>query len=89
MSYKSQLFPLSSTRETPLRQRISQAWGSSPSNLQDMKFLRSWFVYDSELESSRTHGQVNWNTVLGLVLAIAVSAGFWTGVGLLIAHAWR
>jgi hypothetical protein len=89
MSYKSQLFPLSSTRETPLRQRISQAWGSTPSNLQDMKFLRSWFVYDSELENNRTHGRVNWNMVLGLVLAIAVSAGFWTGVGLLIAHAWR
>lgn len=87
MSYKSQLFPLSSTCETPLRQRISQAWGSSPSNLQDIKFLRSF--YDSELESSRTHGRVNWNAVLGLFLATAVSAGFWTGVGLMIAHAWK
>jgi hypothetical protein len=89
MSYKSQLFPLSSTCDTPLRQRISQAWGSSQSNLQDIKFLRSWLVYDSELESSRTQGRVNWNMVLGLVLASAVSAGFWTGVGLMVAHAWK
>ena len=89
MSYKSQLFPLSSTRETPLRQRINQVWGSSPSNLRDIKFLRSWLVYDSELENSRTHGRVNWNMVLGVFLATGVSAGFWTGVGLMIAHAWR
>jgi hypothetical protein len=89
MSYKSQLFPLSRTCETPLRQRISQVWGSSPSNLRDIKFLRSWFVYDSELESSRTNGRINWNMVLGLFLATGVSAGFWTGVGLMIAHAWR
>ena len=89
MSYKSQLFPLSSTRERPLRQRISQAWGSSPSNLQDIKFLRSWLVYDSELESSRTRGRFNWNMVLGLVLASAVSAGFWTGVGLMAAYVWK
>jgi hypothetical protein len=89
MSFKSQLFPLSSTCETPLRQRASQAWGASPSSLQDVKFLRSWLVYDSELESSRTHGRFNWNMVLGLVLATSVSAGFWTSVGLVIAHAWK
>jgi hypothetical protein len=89
MSYKSQLVPLSSTCERPLRQRSSQAWGSSPLSLQDIKFLRSWFVYDSELENNRTHGRVNWNMVLGLVLATGVSAGFWTGVGLVIAWAWK
>jgi hypothetical protein len=89
MSYKSQLFPLSSTCETPLRQRISQAWGSSPSNLEDTRFLRSWLVYDSELETGRTRGRVNWNMVLGLVLAATVSAGFWTGVGLMIARVWK
>jgi hypothetical protein len=89
MSYKSQLFPLSSTCETPLRQRISEAWGSSHSNLPDIEFLRTWLVYDSELESRRTRGRVNWNMVLGLVLASAVSAGFWTGVGLMVAHVWK
>ena len=89
MSYKSQLFPLSSTCETPLRQRISQAWGSSPSNLEDTRFLRSWLVYDSELETGRTRGRVNWNMVLGLALAATVSAGFWTGVGLVIARVWK
>jgi hypothetical protein len=87
MSYKSQLFPLSSTREKPLRQRTSRARGSSHS--QDMKFLRSWLVHDSDLEANRTHGRVNRNVLLGLVLATAVSAGFWTGVGLMVAHVWK
>jgi hypothetical protein len=54
-----------------------------------MKFLRSWLVYDSEEETLRSQGRVNWYMVLGLVLATAISAGFWTGVGLVIARAWK
>jgi len=49
MSYKSQLFPLSSVRVTSWRQRISHSWGSGPANLEDMKFLRSWQIYGSKL----------------------------------------
>jgi hypothetical protein len=89
MSYKSQIFPLSSTRETPLRRLISHSWGSSPANLrdmnlQDMKFLRSWLVYDSEIQTGRAPGRVNWSMVLGLALAMAVSATFWAGVGMMM-----
>ena len=89
MSYKSQLFSLSSTCETPLRRPISQTWGSSPANLQDMKFLRSWLVYDSDIQTNMVPGRVRWNMALGLVLATAVSAGIWAGIALMIARVWK
>jgi hypothetical protein len=94
MSYKSQLFPLSSTCETPLRRLISGSWGSSPANLrdmnlQDMKFQRSWLVYDSDIQTGHAAGRATRNMVLGLALAMAVSATFWAGAGLLIAHVWK
>jgi hypothetical protein len=52
----------------------------------DTKFLRSWLVYDSSLEAGKTGGSTNWNTILGLSLAVGVSAGFWVAVGLIATH---
>jgi hypothetical protein len=89
MSYKSQISPVSSTCGTPLHRPISHLWGSSTANLrdmnlQDMKFLRSWLVYDSEIQTGGEAGRVNWSMVLGLALAMAVSAIFWAGVGMMM-----
>jgi hypothetical protein len=94
MSYKSQLFPLSSTGETPLRRPISHLWGSAPANLrdmnlQDMTLLRSWLVFDSGIQTGHAPGGVNWKMVLGLALAMAVSATFWAGAYVMIAHVWK
>jgi|SRR5580704_1182727 hypothetical protein len=98
MSYKSQFFPPSSTCEAPLRQPIGHLWGSAPAsssgaNVQDMdmnmKVLRSWLVYDSDLQTGLAPRRVTWNMVLGLALATAVSASIWAGVGLMIASLWK
>jgi hypothetical protein len=94
MSYKSQLFPLSSACEIPLHRRIGLAWGTSPVNsrdpdLREMKLLRGWLVYDSGIQTALEKGRMNWNLVAGLTLAVVVSAGFWGGVGLVIAHLWK
>ena len=79
MSYKqSQLTWLSSARPAHIR----RAWGAAPTNVLDTKFLRSWLVYDSSLEAGKTGGSANWNMILGLSLAVGVSAGFWVAVGL-------
>ena len=85
MNYRLQLSPISSTHDSmPLRQR----WSVPAANWEDAKFFRSWLVYDSGLEPNRTPG-ITWNSVLGLALAIAVSACFWAGIGLMIARAWK
>ncbi len=86
MSFKSLL--VRSTDEAPSHLPI-KAWGSSPGNLHDMKFLRSWLVYDSELPRRFVPGRVNWNLVLGLVAVVTISAGFWAGIGLMLARVWK
>jgi hypothetical protein len=88
MSYKSQLNPLSGTCEKPLRLPIRGSWGSEPADSGDMKFLRSWMVYDSDVQS-RLAGQSNHNRFLGLVLLVGISASFWAGIGLMIARVWK
>jgi hypothetical protein len=89
MSYKSQILPVSTVHETGLSWRIGHSWGSPAENLRDMKFLRSWLVYDSEIQTGYAPRGVNWNVVLGLVLVTAVSAGCWAGLGLMIARVWK
>jgi len=88
MSYKSQLCPLSGTCETPLRLPIQGSWGSSPMDSLDMKFLRSWFVYDSAIQSGSASSTKR-SRFLGLALLVGISASFWAGVGLMIARVWK
>jgi len=59
---------------------------NNPAASSDIKFLRSWLTYDSDLESNRPAGKVNWTAAFGMLLAMAVSVGFWAGLGLLIAQ---
>jgi hypothetical protein len=92
MNHKSRSFPRSSTSEAPLRWQID-SWGSSANlpdaNLEDMKFLRSWLVYDSDVQIGLARGRFDWNAIAGIALAVGISASFWTGVGLIIARAWK
>src|SRR5205823_643468 len=82
MSYKFlELSPLG-TPDTQMR--IAIAWNAPPMSLEDVEVLRSWVVYDSEVEGQER--RMRWNAVLGLAVALGISAGFWTGVGLLMAH---
>jgi len=89
MSYKSQLNPLSGTCDKPMRLPIRGSWGSAPADSGDMKFLRSWLVYDSDIQSSLAAGQNNHNRFLGLALLVGISASFWAGIGLMIARVWK
>jgi len=76
MSYKqSHLAWSSSTQPAHIRLPIRRAWGAAPSN-----------AYDSSLEAGDTGGSASWNTILGLSLAVVVSAGFWVAVGLIATH---
>jgi hypothetical protein len=86
MSYRSQLYPLSSTSE---RMSVRSSWGSSPANSEDMRFLRSWLVYDSQIRSNCVSGRSNRSIAVGLGLAIVISASFWAGVAFLIARVWN
>ena len=86
MNYRMQLSPISGTRQMVADVRRSEAPDSRPD---DTKFVRSWLVYDSDLDLNRTQGRMNWNMVLGVALAAAVSAGVWIGAGLILERLWK
>ena len=71
MSYQLQPSPVSGTDDA-----LPVPWEEA----------RCWPVYDSKIRPGLELPPVNWNTLLGLTLAFAVSGGVWVGIGLLIAR---
>jgi hypothetical protein len=49
-------------------------------------FVISGFDY---LEDDHATGLINWGAFFGLAITIGIGAGFWTGVGFLVARLWR
>jgi hypothetical protein len=60
--------------------------GSSFSAWENAKFFRAWLIYDGTLEHSRTHGRINWNLILGILVTVAISAGGWYGISMLVRY---
>jgi hypothetical protein len=89
MDYRLQLSPISGTRETGPVVHLSKPSNTLPASPEDAKFFRSWLVYDSDVEAGGKQGSINWNTTLGIALAVAVSVGCWIGAGLVIARLLR
>ena len=88
MSYKVlQLSPLTSTEVTHMRMAVQGHWNDAV-DLSNATFLRSWMVYDSG-EDDEPAFRLNWNVALGMLLVTGISAGFWTGVGLMVAEVWK
>ena len=79
MSYKSQLFPLSSTAEVSPRVAVPQ----------DLKFLRFRVVCSSDVPNNVGVSPRQRKVAVGLALAFGVSTGFWIGVVLIVARIWR
>jgi len=86
MNHRLQLSPKFSPPESSSRRRLAEPRGGSLVRWEDATFFRSWLVYDSDLEATRTRGRFNWNMVAGLVLMVVVGAGGWFCVGLLVRH---
>jgi hypothetical protein len=89
MSSKAKLFPLSSTGEVSRGLPLRSSWGKLLGDSKDIDFLRSWIVYDSAAPSDSEPARSNWNLVLGLAVAVVISASFWTGIGLVVTRAWK
>ena len=85
MNYRLQLSPISNPRDSP---PLTDQWNAPPASWEDVKFFRSWLVYDSDIEINSSR-DINWSMVLGLALAMIVSATFWTGLGFTIAYFWQ
>ena len=86
MSYKVLQLPQVSTRGINLKISTESPGSSLPFNYHEAKFSRSWLIYDPELDVFRL---INRDVVLGMGLALVISASFWTGIGLAIAQVWK
>ncbi|MFZ0772960.1 MAG: hypothetical protein WCA49_23250 [Candidatus Sulfotelmatobacter sp.] len=86
MNRRSQLSPIFSPPGSNSRLPPAAPSRGSRARWQDAKLFRSWLVYDSDLEATRTQGRFNWNVVSGLVLMAVVSGGGWFCIGLLARH---
>lgn len=82
MNFKVLQFPgQGSTRVIRVR-ALPPAWAEPYGAWNDVGFLGSWLADDSDPEG--TSGRINWGAVSGLALSLAISAGFWSGVVVLV-----
>jgi hypothetical protein len=92
MSNRMQPYPPAGTRQATLRLGVQSPWkaaGATTSRFPDIHFLRTWLEYDSQVEKSGSRRGINWYAILGFMLVAGVSAGFWTGIGLIVNHLWK
>jgi hypothetical protein len=82
VNYRVLLSP--ATRGAGIRVVVTTPWSAPPENFQGMRFWRSRLAYDSS--TGARPARFNWNLILGLVLMLGVSAGFWTAIGLAVSH---
>jgi hypothetical protein len=76
MNYKMQLSPISGTHGSSMRFPLASR--------EDASFFRSWLIYDSGLETSRSHGRLNWSMLTSFAIMALVSVGGWYGIAMLV-----
>jgi len=80
MSFKLLQFPpQASTRAM----RVPMRWMGMDGCLSGNGFLSSW-LEDNDLDEPRR--QINWGAIAGLAISLAISGGFWAGLGVLAAR---
>ena len=83
MTFRILQFPAEeSTRIIHLKE-IPESWMGSYKYSGNSGFLSSWLDDDPNEEGPGTR-RINWGAVGGLALSATISAGFWTGVALMI-----
>jgi hypothetical protein len=83
MSFKLLQFPPQASTRT---MHVPVRWMGLDSGLGGSGFLSSWLGDDDDNDSDQRRQRINWGATAGLALSFAISIGFWTGVGLLVAR---
>jgi len=95
VSYRiSQLSPHASTRGTRLKIVVRGPGGPPAETLPHVRILRfrradDFLENDFEAGEVATQERSKWNILLGALVVLGVSGGFWTGVGMMIARLLR
>lgn len=86
MNHKMQLSPMSTGTKIQSDLTFAGRWGRPLADWEDVKFFRSWLVYDSDVESNRSQGRFNWNMLAGFTAMVMISVGGWSGIAFLVRH---
>lgn len=89
MNHKMQLSPMSDSARMHNGLTFAGRWGRPLADWENVKFFRSWLVYDSDVESNRSHGRFNWNMLAGFIAMITISLAGWSAVAFLVKHLIR
>lgn len=84
----SQLPPYASSSDTSVRFAVRSSISIPPESFWDVQSQDSRVDHSGAIEEG-SRRRLNWYAILGMTLAVAVGAGFWTGVGYIAAHLWR
>lgn len=79
-----QFSPQASSRVIRMR-AVPQRWSSPTVDSRENAFLNSFLEEDGLL----LERHLNWGAISGLALSLAVSAGFWAGLALLVERIWK
>jgi hypothetical protein len=88
MNYRLQFSPIAGMRESQIDGPSHETPVAPSHKWEDAKFFRSWLVYEAVDEPRRIRG-INWSLIFGVALAIAVSAAFWIGLGVLVSRSGK
>jgi len=78
VSFKPLFLPQMNTRVVRI-QAIPEHWYSGSMTSSEYGFLKLWVQREDKPEST-----INWGAISGLAISLAVSAGFWMGVAMLV-----
>lgn len=89
MSYRSQLFPLSSTRERFNRGSSQTASGEMPESSRNLVVLRPRSDENSSTLDNLVSCRPTRSKAMGLALAFGVGVSFWAGIAVMVARVWK
>ena len=86
---RTQLFPLSSTRENTERLSSLTSSGESPATSKSGTFVRSPSPDNSATLDNFVSIRPSRNKAIGMALALGVGVSFWAGIAVMVALVWR
>ena len=84
VSFKLLPFPPQASTRT---MRVPMPWVGLDGSMGGTGFLSSWLGDDNDSDPQQRG--VNWGAIAGLAVALMISAGFWAGVRVMVARAFR
>jgi hypothetical protein len=85
VSFRLMQFPPQSTTRVIRLLAIREPWSGPSVYSTEAGFVQSWINHDD----NDRRGRSRLGAISGLALSVVLSAGFWTGLAVLVGRVWR